>query len=68
MHIVSKTIDLKKILLSNKNEKKTIGLVPTMGSLHEGHLSLIKYAEKNCDEVWVSIFVNPLNLMNMMTI
>ena len=59
MHIVSKTIDLKKILLSNKNEKKTIGLVPTMGSLHEGHLSLIKYAEKNCDEVWVSIFVNP---------
>ena len=57
MHIVSKTIDLKKILLSNKNEKKTIGLVPTMGSLHEGHLSLIKYAEKNCDEVWVSIFL-----------
>ena len=59
MHIVSKTIDLKKILDSKKTEKKTIGLVPTMGSLHEGHISLIKNAEKNCDEVWVSIFVNP---------
>ena len=43
----------------NKSKKLTIGFVPTMGALHKGHISLVQYAQRNCDLVVVSVFVNP---------
>ena len=64
MHIFKTKEDLSVFINKGKSENKSIGFVPTMGALHNGHLSLVNSSIDNNDITVVSIFVNPTQFDN----
>jgi pantoate--beta-alanine ligase len=59
MHLIETKDELREYLDVMRKNRFSVGLVPTMGALHEGHLSLLRAARADCDKVVASIFVNP---------
>jgi pantoate--beta-alanine ligase len=60
MKVIKNVLQMQKIALKHLKNNDEIGLIPTMGSLHDGHISLFLKSEKNDDITIVSIFVNPI--------
>ena len=59
MEIVRTIADLRRHIARWRKDDERIGLVPTMGALHQGHMALVRAARDECDRVVASIFVNP---------
>jgi pantoate--beta-alanine ligase len=59
MNVIHTVAELRAELLEPRRAGRRIGLVPTMGAFHEGHVSLMRRARRDCDVVVVSLFVNP---------
>ena len=60
MKIITSVVEIENYVNHLKNEKHAVSLIPTMGNLHDGHISLIKNSEKFKSKKIVSIFINPL--------
>src|SRR3954466_6566220 len=60
MKVITTIVELQEAIKTEKLAQKTIGFVPTMGYLHEGHMELLKSARQKNDIVVLSVFVNPL--------
>ena len=64
MQIIKEKAVLAQVISTFKSKGSSIGFVPTMGALHDGHLSLVRQAASICDVVFVSIFINPTQFDN----
>ena len=64
MEVISKISEIKAVIKKKKLLGNRVGFVPTMGFLHDGHLSLVRRARKENDRVGVSLFVNPRQFNN----
>jgi pantoate--beta-alanine ligase len=64
MHSLNTVYALRQYLHTTRQQGQTIGFVPTMGALHNGHLNLVERAKSECDVVVCSIFVNPTQFNN----
>ena len=60
MQLIHSVSELRQLISQQRGNGARIGFVPTMGALHQGHLSLVQLAQQRCDFVVVSVFVNPL--------